>query len=68
MTTYAGYTQMGMAPAAGDARPRACATSGRPSIAWQLTAAALGTTVKQAFTAAGSPDTDHRLRWPWGTS
>jgi len=68
MTTYAGYMQTGMAPAAGVARPRACATSGRPSIAWQLTDAALGTAVKQAITFVDSPDTDHRYRRPWGTS
>ena len=71
MGTYAGTSQIGMIPAAGDARLLGCtAASGRTSSlsAWQLAGTAV--VAKQAINATFDemPDTDHRHRRPWGTS
>ena len=67
MISFAGYTQMGMRPAAGDAR--ACGRS-RSQLAWQLADLA-GTSASGAMTAIPTfvdvPKT-HRHRRPWGTS
>jgi hypothetical protein len=74
MASFAGFTQMAMVPAAGDARLTACA----PAYAWPATAAlaaagmptsgAKGLVGKSISTFVDSPDTDHRQRRPWGTS
>jgi hypothetical protein len=71
MDSVVGFTQMGMRPAAGDARTNACAGSGRTLsyLAWQADAAAMD--AKQAisdFVDVPATPTTHRHRRPWGTS
>jgi len=71
LDSFAGFTQMGMVPAAGDARLSACAMSGRtPALAWQLAGSGVAMAAKQTATIyfVDTPDTNHRHRRPWGTS
>ena len=71
MDSFAGYTQMGMVPAAGDARLSVCAMSGRTrSFAWQLADSGVAVAAKPIATTdfVDTPDTNHRHRRPWGTS
>jgi hypothetical protein len=66
MTSVAGYTQMGMRPAAGDAR--ACGRSPL-QLAWQLVdlADASASGAKTAITTFVDVPKTHRHRRPWGT-
>lgn len=71
MDSFAGYTQMGMRPAAGDARTSVCAGSGRSLSypTWQADTAAVD--AKQAiqdFVDVPATPNTHRHRRPWGTS
>ncbi len=71
MDSLAGITQMGMRPAAGDARLRGCTGSGRSVsyLAWSANAAAVD--AKQAISDlvdVPAFPTTHRHRRPWGTS
>jgi hypothetical protein len=71
LDSFAGITQMGMRPAAGVARPRACFGEGRSLsyLAWSANAAAVD--AKQAisdFVDVPATPTTHRHRRPWGTS
>jgi len=71
LDSFAGMTQMGMWPAAGDARLRSCTGSGRTLsyVAWSADAAA-GDAMKaiQDFVDVPANPTTHRHRRPWGTS
>jgi hypothetical protein len=71
LDSLAGITQMGMRPAAGDARLGACTGSGRPLsyLAWSATAAAADAMKAISdFVDVPATPTNHRHRRPWGTS